>query len=238
MDAYLALLATPGIDTISVKVSSICAQLSVLAFEASLNRVCEALRILYRAAKTGANGEQKLVMLDMEAYRDLELTYAAFTQVLAEPEFMHLTAGIVLQAYLPDSHSVHEALITWAEQRRQQGGAPVQLRLVKGANLAVERIESALAGWEVPIFPSKTHVDASFKVMVERALDTHHLTSVRVGIASHNLFDVAYALCLKAQRHITSGVHFEVLSGMAGGLSRVLLGLGCDVLLYLSLIHI
>ena len=232
MESYLALLATPGIDTISVKVSSICAQLSVLAFDASLARVCDALRVLYRAAKSGVAGEQKLVMLDMEAYRDLELTYAAFTKVLDEPEFQDLTAGIVLQAYLPDSHSVHEDLLDWAATRHRNGGAPVQMRLVKGANLAVERIESALAGWALPIFPSKTHVDASFKIMVERALDANRLEHVRVGIASHNLFDVAYALCLIAQRHLQYGVHFEVLSGMAGGLSRVLLGLGCDVLVY------
>ena len=56
-----------------------------------------------------------------------------FTQVLAEPEFMHLTAGIVLQAYL-NSHSVREALITGLVA--QQSGAAVQLA-VKGANLAV-----------------------------------------------------------------------------------------------------
>ncbi|MGB0645525.1 MAG: bifunctional proline dehydrogenase/L-glutamate gamma-semialdehyde dehydrogenase [Bradymonadia bacterium] len=232
MDAYLELLNTESIDTISVKSSSICAQLSVLAFDTSLHRICDALRELYRAAR-GENGQSdKLVMLDMEAYRDLEMTFTAFKTVLDEPEFLSLKAGIVLQAYLPDSHDVHQGLIEWAKARRARGGSAIQLRLVKGANLAVEKIESDIAGWSIPIFPSKTDVDASFKLMVERALTSEHLSNVKVGIASHNLFDVAYALCLTKQRHLTEGVHFEVLSGMAGGLSRVLLGLGCRVLVY------
>ena len=41
----------------------------------------------------------------MEEYRDLHLTVAAFRHVLDEPEFLTLTAGIALQAYLPDSHA-------------------------------------------------------------------------------------------------------------------------------------
>jgi RHH-type transcriptional regulator, proline utilization regulon repressor / proline dehydrogenase / delta 1-pyrroline-5-carboxylate dehydrogenase len=232
MDAYLDLLKTPGVDTISVKTSSVCAQLSVIAFETSLTRVCAALRVLYRAAMENPDACQKLVMLDMEAYRDLELTYQAFTTVLDEPEFQTLTAGIVLQAYLPDSHDVHKRLLAWSARRQAAGGALVQLRLVKGANLAVERIESAIAGWAVPIFPSKVDVDASFKLMIERAITLENLSHIRLGVASHNLFDVAYTLCLAKQRGITSGLHFEVLSGMAGGLSRVLLGLGCEVLVY------
>ena len=40
----------------------------------------------------------------MEAYTDLHLTVAAFTEVLDEPEFLTLSAGIVLQAYLPDAY--------------------------------------------------------------------------------------------------------------------------------------
>ena len=60
------------------------------------------------------------VNLDMEEYRDLQLTVAAFTKVLDEPEFDQLEAGIVLQAYLPDSHAVLEHLGEWAAARRRQ----------------------------------------------------------------------------------------------------------------------
>ena len=129
MTAYLDLLSTPEVDTISVKISSICAQLNPLAWDASMARVCEALERLYRVAMTEGQGEPKLVMLDMEAYRDLELTHRAFTEVLSRPEFMGLKAGIVLQAYLPDSHAVQEELIAWAKERTAKGGAPIQCAL-------------------------------------------------------------------------------------------------------------
>ena len=112
MDAYLRLLKTEGVNTISVKVSSICAQLSTLAFDHSLTRICESLRVLYRAARGQDGAHNRMVMLDMEAYRDLELTLQAFMTVLSEPEFHDLSAGIVLQAYLPDSHDAHQRLLT------------------------------------------------------------------------------------------------------------------------------
>ena len=230
MQSYLGLLANPAVDTISVKISSICAQLSILALDASLERICTSLRRIYRAAIQHGRTTPKLVMLDMEAYRDLELTHRAFTRVLSEPEFQHLRAGIVLQAYLPDSHAVHENLISWAKSRVEQGGAPIQMRLVKGANLAVERVESSHTGWALPIYESKAHVDASFKAMVDRAL---HATvrTIRVGIASHNLFGGLFAYALR-QPESYGWRSPEVLSGMAGGLSRALLSLDHEVLVY------
>ena len=52
----------------------------------------------------------KFVNLDMEEYRDLALTVAAFRGALDEPEFRALSAGIVLQAYLPDSCAAQREL--------------------------------------------------------------------------------------------------------------------------------
>ncbi len=46
---------------------------------------------------------QKFINLDMEEYRDLDLTLAVFTALLDRDEFLDLEAGIVLQAYLPDA---------------------------------------------------------------------------------------------------------------------------------------
>jgi len=232
MAAYLGLLATPEVDTISVKVSSICAQLNVLAWEDSFARVCASLERLYIAAMGDGSRPAKLVMLDMEAYRDLELTHRAFVEVLGREAFKGLKAGIVLQAYLPDSHAVQAELIAWAQARREKGGAPIQMRLVKGANLAVERVESSIQDWALPIYETKPMVDASFKTMVARGLTDEALSAVHLGIASHNLFDVAHALTLVRHRGLTGPVHFEVLAGMAGPLTRALGDLEQEVLVY------
>ena len=59
----------------------------------------------------------------MEEYRDLDLTMAVFTRLLDRPEFEDLEAGIVLQAYLPDSFAAMIRLQEWAAARRARGGA-------------------------------------------------------------------------------------------------------------------
>ena len=133
----------------------------------------------------------------MEEYRDLDLTVTAFREVLDEPELLPLRAGIVLQAYLPDSHRVQRELTAWARARRGRGGAPIKLRIVKGANLAMERVEAAAHGWPQAPYETKAEVDANYKRMVEFGCRPEHAEAVHLGIASHNLFDIAYGLVLR-----------------------------------------
>src|SRR5262249_20369046 len=141
--AYLALLARDDVEYISVKVSSVFSQIDLVAFHTTVASVAERLRTLYRAAlrhqyrHPDGRVTPKFINLDMEEYRDLDLTVTAFREVLAEPEFLPLSAGIVLQAYLPDSYRVQRALTAWAIERQRRGGAPIKLRIVKGANLAM-----------------------------------------------------------------------------------------------------
>ena len=112
VDQVLEKLRRPDVDAVSIKASALVANLDVLDFDRSVERICEPLREIYRTAL--AKEPRGFVNLDMEEYRDLQLTVAAFTTVLDEPEFHHLEAGIVLQAYLPDSHAVLEHLGQWA----------------------------------------------------------------------------------------------------------------------------
>ena len=133
----------------------------------------------------------------MEEYRDLDLTVTALQEVLDEEEFLPLPAGIVLQAYLPDSHRVQRELTDWALERGARGGAPVKLRIVKGANLAMERIEGELHGWPQAPYATKPEVDANYERMLEYGCRPDHARAVHLGIATHNLFDVAYGLLLR-----------------------------------------
>src|SRR3989475_6494289 len=205
LEAYLALLARDDVEYISVKVSSVFSQIELVAFRATVARVAERLRALYRAAARhryhhpDGRVTPKFINLDMEEYRDLDLTVTAFREVLDEPEFMALSAGVVLQAYLPDSHRVQRELTAWALARRAAGGAPIQLRIVKGANLAMERIEAAVHGWPQAPYTAKAEVDANFKRMVEDGCHPERAHAVHLGIASHNLFDVAHGLLLRAE---------------------------------------
>jgi RHH-type proline utilization regulon transcriptional repressor/proline dehydrogenase/delta 1-pyrroline-5-carboxylate dehydrogenase len=238
LESYLELLARPEVDTISVKLSSIDARIDPVAWDATLERLERELIVIYRAAlahvvrRDGGVTEPKLVYLDMEAYRDLELTMELFMRVLDRPEFARLTAGIVLQAYIPDSHRYQEQLITWARERVKNGGAPVRMRLVKGANLMLERIDASQRGLELPIYGSKADVDASFRRMLRVGSLRDNAAAVRLGVGSHNLFDIAYTLLLREQRRAHDFIEPEMLEGMADPLRRVVQRVAGRVLVY------
>src|SRR5690606_29832013 len=105
--------------------------------------------------------------------------------------------------------------------RRAAGGAPVKVRLVKGANLAMERVEAELHGWRATPYPTKADVDASFLDLVDRALTPRHHGCLRVGVASHNLFHVALAHLVAVERGVTDHMDVEMLQGMAPAQARV-----------------
>ena len=222
-------IARPDVSYVSLKISAVVANLDVLAFDHSVERICECLRVLYRDALAAGT----FVNLDMEEYRDLPLTIAALTRVLDEPEFVAMNAGVVLQAYLPDSHAACAELCEWALARHARGGAVVKIRIVKGANLAMERVEAEQHGWVQAPYSTKSEVDASFKRLVTAALDDRFTGAVRVGFASHNLFDLAWALSLSARERLD----IEMLEGMAPAQSRTVRSEAGEVLLYAPVVR-
>ncbi len=223
--------------------SSVFSQIDLVAFRATVARVAERLRTLYRAAARhryrhpDGRITAKFINLDMEEYRDLDLTVTAFREVLDEPEFLPLSAGVVLQAYLPDSHRVQRALTAWAVERRARGGAPIKLRIVKGANLAMERIEAAVHGWPQAPYETKAEVDANYKRMLEYGCRPEHAEAVHLGVASHNLFDVAYGLVLREAHHVEPWVEFEMLEGMANHQARAVHARAGGLLLYAPVVR-
>ena len=222
----LAKVARADVDYVSVKVSAIVANLDVLAFDDSVGRVTERLRTLYRAA--GAATPTTFVNLDMEEFRDLDLTIDAFIAVLSEPEFATVDAGIVLQAYLPDSHGAAERLGCWAAQRRSEGGGTVKVRLVKGANLAMESAEAELHGWVAAPYGNKADVDASYKRLLDSLLRPDWAEAIRIGVASHNLFDIAWAMIQIDKAGAHDRVVFEMLEGMAPAQARAVQAAAAD----------
>ncbi|WP_354497414.1 bifunctional proline dehydrogenase/L-glutamate gamma-semialdehyde dehydrogenase [Mycetocola sp. 2940] len=215
LDGTRELLARPDVDYVSIKVSAIASQLSMWSFEDAVRRVVERLTPLYELA-AGA-GTEKFINLDMEEYRDLDLTIAAFTRILDQPQLKNLQAGIVLQAYLPDALSAMQTLQDWAAARVASGGAPIKVRLVKGANLAMEGVDAAIHDWPTAPYDSKQDTDANYKRVLMWALTPERTRNVRVGVAGHNLFDLAFAWLLAQNRGVTDGVEFEMLLGMATG---------------------
>lgn len=207
------LLARDDVDYVSIKVSAIISQLSMWAFDEAVDRVVERLTPLYELA--AASATPKFINLDMEEYRDLGLTIAVFERILDQPSLQKLEAGIVLQAYLPDALGALQELTQWAHARRAGGGAPIKVRIVKGANLAMEHVDSAIHGWPLATYAKKQDTDTNYKRVLNWALTPQNTDAVRIGVAGHNLFDVAYAHLLAQQRGVDDRVDFEMLLGMA-----------------------
>lgn len=234
LDDYLVALAVPEVNYLSIKISNIYSQISALDFEPTVDVLVDRLSEVYRVAmaNTDAAGQVKFVNLDMEEYRDLEMTIALFKRTLDLPEFKNLSAGIVLQAYLPDSYACLEDLTEWAVERVKSGGAPIKVRLVKGANMDMEQTEASTKHWEQAPFDSKVATDANYKKMLTYLLDEGRTEAVRIGLASHNIFEIAFAYELAHEKGCLASIDFEMLEGMADGTRKVLQEAGISVLLY------
>ena len=224
----LEMMSRPEVNYLSVKVSSIVSQLSNSDPVGSRERIVPKLRTLYAQAKQHG----VFINLDMEEFRDLRLTLDVFFTVLSEPEFHQIPAGIVLQAYLPETHSAFEELLAFAQKRVENGGATVKVRIVKGANLAMETTEARMHGWTPAPFATKAETDASYLRLVDLALRPENSAFLRVGVASHNLFHLNFAIALCKQRGVVDTMDLEMLEGMANAEALLLAQSGQRVLLY------
>lgn len=226
-------LARDDVDYVSIKVSSVVSQLSMWAFDDAVAKVVAKLTPLYElAAASEAKGKPKFINLDMEEYRDLDLTIAVFTTLLDQPKLRGLHAGIVLQTYLPDALGALQHLTSWAQARRAAGGAPIKVRVVKGANLAMEHVDAELHGWPVATYATKQDADTNYKRVLHWAMTPERTDAVRLGVAGHNLFDVAHAWLTAKERGVEGAVEFEMLLGMATGQAAAVRGDVGQLLLY------
>lgn len=235
---YLEALKDSQINYISIKISGIYAQINPLNYAQNKIDLCERLTAIYQQSidfpyvdEKGISSP-KFVNLDMEEYKDTELTLDIFKTVLSLPQFKNYPSGIVVQAYLPDAWNFQTELLEFAKRRLKSGGSPLKMRLVKGANLQMESIISDLKGWKNPILGSKVEVDANYLHILDRALEPENAKALHIGVASHNFFSIGYAYILSKKNRVEEEVTFEMLEGMANHLPRVMRNLGKQIILY------
>lgn len=235
---YKDLLRQDDVDYISIKISTIYSQITSLAYEHSVALLVDKLSTIYDELYLihQETGVWKFVNLDMEEYRDLQMTVDTFTRTLSLEKYKDLRAGIVLQAYLPDTFDELVKLQNWAKERLNQGGSPVKVRLVKGANMEMEMTEASLEDWEVAPYTQKVHTDANFKKLLLQALSLDKLKSLNLGIASHNIFDLAFGLHLVQKNKLYDYVDFEMLEGMANETVKSLASQKAHILLYTPIV--
>lgn len=238
IEKYMEILTNPNLDYMSIKISTLFSQINPVSYENTVDEFVSRLSKIFAQAKkysfTNDKGEQenKFINLDMEEYRDLSLTVETFKRVLDMPEFKDFKAGIVLQAYLPDSHLWQVKLTDWAKKRVAAGGAPIKIRLVKGANMEMEETEAGLKQWETCPYTKKLDTDSNFKIMLEYALDPENAPFVNLGVASHNLFELAYGYETAKENGVMPFFSMEMLEGMSESARVSIKEISGEVLLY------
>jgi RHH-type proline utilization regulon transcriptional repressor/proline dehydrogenase/delta 1-pyrroline-5-carboxylate dehydrogenase len=209
---------------LSLKLSSLTAQFEPIHAEASIARVSERLRPILRAARElGA-----YIHVDMEQYSVRALSYELFCRVLAEPEFRDWPdVGIVVQAYHGEAESELRMLREWVERR----GAPITVRLVKGAYWDYEVSTARRLGWPLPVYLEKWQSDACFE-RCSRFLLEHH-RQLRPAFGSHNVRSLAHAIAAAEALGLAPNAYeLQTLFGMGDSIQRALVERGHRVRVY------
>jgi RHH-type proline utilization regulon transcriptional repressor/proline dehydrogenase/delta 1-pyrroline-5-carboxylate dehydrogenase len=209
---------------ISLKLSAMDHRLDAADPDGGVDRLMKrVVPLLRRARELGA-----FIHFDLEQWSLHEITYRLFERIALEPEFSvwpHL--GIVVQAYLTRADEDLDRLLALAEKR----GAPLTVRLVKGAYWDYEVIQAGLRGQACPVFLQKAETDAAYERLAGRLVENS--TSLQAAFGTHNLRSIAAAL-KRAERHGLKPGDYEVqmLFGMADAERTLLRDLGHRVRLY------
>ncbi|WP_270980539.1 proline dehydrogenase family protein [Campylobacter upsaliensis] len=214
MQKYEEALKSSYITYISIKITTIFSQINIIDFDYSKEEVVKRLDKLYALAleEQKKQGVSKFINLDMEEFRDLELTVAAFMESVAK---FDIKAGIVLQAYIPDSYEYLKKLLAFSKERVLKGMQPIKIRFVKGANMESEETIASQRGWELPTFSRKIDTDSNYNKMLDLVLKDENYKYINVGIASHNIFEIAYAYTRINEAGAGESFTFEMLEGMS-----------------------
>ncbi len=201
--------AVPRLN-VSIKLTSLYSQFNSAAPDDTTARVLERIRPIMRRAVEA----EAFVNVDMEQYEYKDPTLRILRELLAEPEFASYPhIGVALQAYLFDTVDDLRGLTQFARDR----GAPLTIRLVKGAYWDEERIVNAQHGWPTAVFESKAETDANFERCTEVLLDAYpHLLP---AFGTHNARSIAHAIVSARQRGLPPrALEFQLLYGMAEAL--------------------
>ena len=214
-------------NCISVKLTALYSQCSPLNFDKSLEILSERLSTIVRFAKKA----QSLIYIDAEDTANNPIIFETYKRVFGSPEFRDFPyPGIVLQAYTKECERYIQETIEFSKKR----GAPVAVRLVKGAYWDMETIMSGQNNWESPLFSIKSSSDANYEKLSRILIDNHRLILPAFG--SHNIRSLSHAICYAESRGLTNkDFELQMLYGMAEPIAKAFAKEGYLTRLYVPL---
>jgi len=209
---------------ISLKLSAMDHLLDPADPDGGVERLLKQVRpLLLRAKELNA-----FINFDLEQWSFHEITYRLFERIALDPEFAtwpHL--GIVIQAYLKTAEVDLDRLLGLVAKR----GAPLTVRLVKGAYWDYEVVQAGLRGHPCPVFTQKSHTDANYERLTRLLLD--HRAALHAAFGTHNLRTLCVALTRAENLGVKPGeFELQMLYGMAEPERELLRSLGHRVRLY------
>lgn len=192
---------------LSVKLSALYSQLDPIDPEGTYHAMAARLRPLLDCAQA----MPAAITFDMEQAEIKDVILTSFIRLLSEePYRTYPHAGIALQAYLTDSAEDLDRLIGWVRQR----GAPITIRLVKGAYWDSEMILAQQRGWTIPVFQSKADTDANYERLSRMLIE--QIDVIRPAFGTHNLRSLAHAEAVgQAAGLPPEAYEYQMLFGMA-----------------------
>ena len=192
---------------ISIKISALDPHIDPVDPRGSVLRARRRVEPIVAAAKAAGI----FVNFDIEQYALHEITYALFEDLAQSPDLRawpHL--GIVVQAYCTHAEAYLDRLHTIAATR----GAPVTVRLVKGAYWDYEVMRADQDGLVAPVFLHKGETDAHFERLSRWLLERRGALPPAFG--THNLRSIAHAMAVAESLNAAPGeFEFQMLHGMA-----------------------
>ncbi|MGQ0812121.1 MAG: proline dehydrogenase family protein [Nitrospiraceae bacterium] len=192
---------------LSIKISALYSQLDPIDPEGSYRAIAARIRPLLDLAYSMPAS----IIFDMEQAETKDLILSIFMRLLSEDAYKSYPhAGLAVQAYMKDTQADIEKLLQWVRAR----GAPVTIRLVKGAYWDSDTIRYQQRGWPVPLFERKAQTDAQYEQLTRMLLGQTDL--IRPAFGTHNLRSLAHVEAVADSRTLSPDTwEFQMIFGMA-----------------------
>lgn len=179
-----------NIAHVSIKVSALCSNFKPHAFDYTYRLTSERLKTILLTAKE----KQVFINIDAEHYSYRDMVFKIYRKILLETEELsdYQQTGIVIQAYLRDSHLHFQDVLELAQARSLN----MPIRLVKGAYWDAETIEAKVHNFCAPQFLNKEETDIRFRQLIFKTLESGK--DLTLAVASHNIHDHCWAESLKS----------------------------------------
>lgn len=209
---------------LSVKVSALSSIIDPIDPEGSYQTVAMRLRpLLDRAMEVPAS-----IIFDMEQAETKNFLLFIFTKLLSEPAYRSYPhGGVALQAYHRETGQDVTRLLEWVRDR----GAPITIRLVKGAYWDSDIIRYRQRGWPVPLFEQKAETDVNYEALVRSLLQQTSL--VKAAFGTHNLRTLAFIEATAASLGLNPEAwEYQMIYGMAEPFQQAITKMGRRLRLY------